>query len=85
MFKSWISVESVAMFAVSTFLFIFLVSCVFCALCSIRNVCCFYKVEKTEKKPTHDIKTLTTFLTSSHSRKLEVIIEAQEEENSSIA
>ena len=84
-----LSVESVTMFAVSTVLFIFLVACIVCVYCSHR----FGKVMKMphcneeDHHPisarfidTEDNKTQSRSLTSSPLRKLEVIIEHQEEQ-----
>jgi hypothetical protein len=66
MFKSGISVESVAMFAVSTFLFIFLVPCLYFAHRVICNVCCFYKV-----RITPDHSEVEQYSTSSSSNDTE--------------
>ena len=91
MFIGGLSVESVIMFAVSALMFIFPVACLvvlYCAYCFSNEVHqhpISYRGNNTESQPTEEIKTQNRHLTSSPLRKLEVIIEHQEEENSSIA
>jgi hypothetical protein len=49
MFKSGISVESVVLFAVFTFLCIFLIPCLYCAFRVMYNVCRLYKAWNTPR------------------------------------
>ena len=97
--ESLLSIESVAMFTVSALVFILSVSCIVCLYFVHR--CYKVKItphtsevdhhptsagfNNIENEPTNDIITQSRSLTSSPSRKLKVIIERQEEYNSSIA
>ena len=93
-----LSVESVAMFDVSALLFIFLVTSILCVYwahrygklmitphCSeVHQHPISARFKDTENEPNEAIKTQMRSLTSSPIRKLEVIIEHQEEKNSPI-
>ena len=91
--KSWISVESVAILTVSAWLFC--IVCLYflhrCYEVMINRHCSEVdlhpisaRTNNTENDPTHDIRTQSRSLASNPARKLEVIIEHQEEENLSI-
>ena len=99
MVKNVLSVESVAMLTASALLFIFLVSCILCLYFAhgrygdiitpdsseVDQHPTSARINNIENEPTHDIATQTKSLTSNPARKLEVIIEHQEEENLSMA
>ena len=93
-----LSVESVTMFAVSALMFSFLVACIVCVYCAHRfgkvmitphcgevdHHPISARFNESENEPTEDIKTQCRSLKSSPLRKLEAMIEHQEEKNSSI-